>query len=124
MRFRKHVTDEKKEFLTELLKQYKSETPMSDEERKELHKWVAAGHSPYENGSFCYGAGGLVDFISAYRAEEERQKWFDSLTPEEQYLEQLGCYPWEDDEQEWDFDTMESSIDTYMPNGNEELPFD
>ena len=121
MRFKKKVTEEEKEFLTELLKQYKSEMPMSDEVRKELHKWVAAGNSPYENGSMCYGAGGLIDFITAFRSEKDRQEWFDSLTPEEQYLEQFGHYPWEDDDDgpEWAFELMESFSGNYISNESE-----
>ena len=67
MRFQKSVKREVREFLTEQLKQYESETEMTKEERQELHRWVASGRSPYENGDYVYGAGDLIDFISALR---------------------------------------------------------
>ena len=43
MRFHRHVTREVRELLTEQLKEYESRTPMSREERRELHDWVAEG---------------------------------------------------------------------------------
>ena len=50
MRFHKNVPQENREFLTEQLKKYEKEMVMTSEERKELHKWVAKGRSPYDNG--------------------------------------------------------------------------
>lgn len=67
MRFQKSVKREVREFLTEQLKKFESETEMTREERQELHQWVSSGRSPYENGDYVYGAGGLLDFITALR---------------------------------------------------------
>lgn len=61
---------------------------MTKEERRELHKWVASGRSPYENGSYvCASNGCPADFISALRFGSELQKWFDYLTEEERQQE-------------------------------------
>lgn len=81
-------------FLLEQLKEYEANTPMSKEERKELHDWVTTGRSPYDNGNYICGAGGYpLDFNSALRAEKELQDWFDGLSEEEKEAEKLGyCY--------------------------------
>ena len=71
MKFQKHVKLEVREYLSQQLKEYESETQMSCEERRLLHEWVSNGGSPYENGDYIYGAGGLIDFISAHRAMQE-----------------------------------------------------
>lgn len=71
MKFQKHVKREMREFLSQQLKEYESETQMSKEEHLLLHEWVASGRSPYENGDYIYGAGGLLDFISAHRTMQE-----------------------------------------------------
>lgn len=84
MRFHKNIPQEVRAFLQEQLKEYETNTPMSKEERRELHEWVAKGRSPYDNGDYICGAGGYpLDFISALRAEKELQDWFDSLSEEE-----------------------------------------
>lgn len=94
MRFHKHVTQEVRALLLEQLKEYEANTPMSKKERKELYDWVAKGRSPYDNGDYICGAGGFpLDFISALRAEEELQDWFDGLSEEEKEAEkQSYCY--------------------------------
>lgn len=71
MKFQKHVKREIREYLRQQLKEYESETQMSKEERSLLHEWVSSGRSPYENGDYIHGAGGLLDFISAYRIMQE-----------------------------------------------------
>lgn len=71
MKFQKHVKREKREYLTQQLKEYEAETQMSKEERLLLHNWVSSGRSPYENGDYIYGAGGPLDFISAHRTMRE-----------------------------------------------------
>lgn len=48
MMFHKNIPQEIRIFLQEQLKEYEASTPMSKEERKELHKWVANGRSPYD----------------------------------------------------------------------------
>ena len=57
---------------------------MTSEERKELHKWVASGRSPYDNGDYIYGENGWpMDFVSAMRFEADQMEWFASLSEEE-----------------------------------------
>lgn len=78
MKFTVDISQEKKEYLEELLRQYLKEIPdITKEEFKDLKDWVKSGHSPYENGDYiCYEGGGPVDFINALRLQEE-------LTPED-----------------------------------------
>ena len=84
MRFHKNVPLEHREFLTEQLKKYEKEMAMTSEERKELHKWVASGRSPYDNGDYIYGENGWpMDFVSALRFEADQMEWFASLSEEE-----------------------------------------
>ena len=84
MRFHKNIPQEVRAFLQAQLKEYEANTPMSKEERRELHKWVAKGRSPYDNGDYICGADwNPLDFISALRAEKELQDWFESLSEED-----------------------------------------
>lgn len=84
MRFRKNVSRENRELLTEQLRQYEKEMRMTSEERKELHKWVASGRSPYDNGDYICSDGGYpLDFVSALRFEAEQMEWYQSLSEEE-----------------------------------------
>lgn len=71
MKFQKHVKRGVREYLKQQLKEYESKTQMSKEERLLLHEWVSTGRSPYENGDYIYGAGGLLDFISAHSTMPE-----------------------------------------------------
>lgn len=85
MRFYKKVPQENREILKEQLKKYEKETAMTSDERKELHKWVAAGNSPYDNGDYIYSDNGWpMDFVHAMRFVEEQLEWFRSLSEEEQ----------------------------------------
>lgn len=85
MRFHKNVPQENREILTEQLKKYEKEMTMTSEERRELHKWVAKGRSPYDNGDFIYGENGWpMDFVSALRFVDDQLEWFASLSEEEQ----------------------------------------
>ena len=82
MRFHKNVPLEHREILAEQLKKYEKEMAMTSEERKELHKWVASGRSPYDNGDYIYGENGWpMDFVSAMRFEADQMEWFASLVP-------------------------------------------
>jgi len=68
MRFSKKITAARKEYLTELLRQYEERTPMSSNEHAELRQWVMAGNSPYDNGwNLCDEDGCPLDFVSAMR---------------------------------------------------------
>lgn len=85
MRFLKNICKEKQEVLIQQLKQYKTEIEMSNDEYRELKNWVAAGNSPYDNGSYIYGENGWpLDFVSAQRAGELVIEWFGNLALEEQ----------------------------------------
>jgi len=79
MRFHKHVSEEARAFLQEQLIAYKKEIVMTLEERKALHKWVAKGRSPFENGDYIFG----LDFVGTLRAEDERTIEYMSLSDEE-----------------------------------------
>lgn len=58
MRFYKHVPQENREALAEQLKKYEKEIEMTPNECRSLHKWVAAGNSPYDNDDYIYGENG------------------------------------------------------------------
>lgn len=84
MRFHKNVPQENRELLREQLKKYEAEMAMTSLERKELHKWVASGRSPYDNGDYIYSENGWpMDFINAMRFVEEQIEWFQNLSEEE-----------------------------------------
>ena len=120
MKFEKQVPRETRVFLTQQLKEYEQTTRMTREERSLLHEWVAAGHSPYENGDYIYGAGGPVDFISALHILEEMNEWFDSLSDEEKQAELSGCVQYHP---ETDDIVIEMNV-LYLPDiQDEELPF-
>ena len=85
MKFRKGISMEIQRMLMAQLEEYEQNMQMNKVERKELHAWVANGHSPYDNGDYIYGEDGCpMDFISASRLAEEQIQWFDSLTEEDQ----------------------------------------
>ena len=111
MRLHKNIPQEVRAFLQAQLKEYEANTPMSKEERRELHEWVAKGRSPYDNGDYICGAGGYpLDFISALRAEKELQDWFDSLSEAEKEAERQGRsyqYATETDEIYFDISTFQ-----------------
>lgn len=116
MRFQKSVKREAREFLTEQLRKYESETEMTKEERQELHQWVSSGRSPYENGDYAYGAGGLLDFITALRMLKDLE--------EEHYDSEASPF-----EIQYQYDTQNDEICmevTSRPDSDlidEELPF-
>ena len=72
MKFAANISQEKQEYLQELLKQYLKEIPdITKDELRDLKDWVKSGHSPYENGDYiCLEGGGPVDFVSALRLQE------------------------------------------------------
>ena len=57
----------------EELREYEAKIgDMSADEQKDLRKWVADGHSPYENPClFCDGDGYVMDYIQALRIWED-----------------------------------------------------
>ena len=84
MRFHKNVPQENRELLREQLKKYEAEMAMTSLERKELHKWVASGRSPYDNGDYIYSENGWpMDFVNAMRFVDDQIQWFQNLSEEE-----------------------------------------
>ena len=122
MRFHKNVPQENRELLREQLKKYEAEMAMTSLERKELHKWVASGRSPYDNGDYIYSENGWpMDFVNAMRFVEDQIQWFQNLSEEER--EELLR------ENQTQYDTitedpiLQDSCYAKYWNPDEELPF-
>ena len=122
MKFQKNVSREKREFLSEQLKEYESHVTLTKEERSALHEWVSSGRSPYENGDYlCDGGGYPLDFVAAIRFNQELQDWFDNLSDEEKEAERTGShiqYNTQTDESYFDVSSIRLSY-----SDDEELPF-
>lgn len=122
MRFHKNVPQENRELLTEQLKKYEKEMKMTSEERRELHKWVARGRSPYDNGDYICGENGCpMDFVSALRFMDEQMEWYESLSDEEKDTLCHNNEPQYDTQMDEPVFCMSSYLGTLDPN--EELPF-
>ena len=97
-----------KEFKREMrsyLKQFPDATP---EEKRDLRRWVNAGHSPYENGDFIVNDdGGPMDFINAQRFLEVEYQ---------EYLKDPDAYRGGQDSEEY-------ISPKYDPETGDELPF-
>ena len=122
MRFHKNVPQENRELLREQLKKYEAEMAMTSLERKELHKWVASGRSPYDNGDYIYSENGWpMDFVNAMRFVEDQIQWFQNLSEEER--EELL----RENQPQYDTITEEPILqDSYYAkywDSEEELPF-
>ena len=122
MRFHKNVPQENRELLREQLKKYEAEMAMTSLERKELHKWVSSGRSPYDNGDYIYRENGWpMDFVNAMRFVEDQIQWFQNLSEEER--EELL----RENQPQYDTITEEPILqDSYYAkywNPEEELPF-
>lgn len=78
------LNKEKMLFLKQELREYEKATPMTEEERKALHEWVAAGNSVHENCSIAsYENGRPIDFLDIYRKEEEIRRALSSMSYDE-----------------------------------------
>lgn len=122
MRFYKNVPQENREILTEQLKKYEKEMAMTSDERKELHKWVASGRSPYDNGDYICGENGWpMDFVSAMRFVNEQLEWFESLSEEEKESLLHKNEPQYDTHSDEPVFCMSSGLRDVYPD--EELPF-
>jgi hypothetical protein len=78
------INEERLLYLKEELEEYEKVTPMTDDERKALHEWVADGHSVHENGSLGVWDGGApIDFLDVYRWEQEETEMFNALSEDE-----------------------------------------
>lgn len=122
MRFHKNVPQENREFLTEQLKKYEKEMKMTSEERQELHKWVARGRSPYDNGDYiCDENGCPMDFVSALRFMDEQMEWYENLPEEEKNALHQNNRPQYDTQADEPVICMSAYIS--MLESDEELPF-
>ncbi len=89
----KSIDKERIEFLKNELEEYEKITPMTEDERVELHKWVAEGHSVYENGCMAVWEGNRpCEFLEVYRDIEETRAILDSLPARERenYIARLN----------------------------------
>lgn len=120
MRFHKNVPQENRDVLSEQLKKYEKEVAMTSDERRELHKWVSAGNSPYDNGDYIYSENGWpMDFVNAMRFVEEQLEWFRSLSEEEQQELISGSVAYDTESEE----PVLIASNLYATDLEEELPF-
>ena len=86
MKFNKNVPLEHQEILIKQLKEYETGfSDMTNEERHLLHMWVRKGNSPYDNGDYVCDDGGYpMYFVSTLRFWADMQKYYNSLSEEEQ----------------------------------------
>jgi len=75
----------RKDFLHRQLKEYEAEIGiMTEDERKELHEWVATGNSVHDNPYYIYGEDGHpMNYINAIRYNKELCEEMRNLTPEQ-----------------------------------------
>jgi hypothetical protein len=66
------LTQDMKQYLSQELKMYEESVPMTLSERKELRKWVVAGHSAYDNPDYIYREDGHpMNYINTIRFYNE-----------------------------------------------------
>jgi len=98
MRFNRNVSPELQEVLLEQLEKYKKEMKMNRKELSELHKWVAQGNGPYENGDYYYSEDGYpMDFVNALRFGEELVEMKEIYITE---TDDIGFVPQDDSEKQ------------------------
>ena len=114
------ICKEKRRFLRQELKEYEKTTPMSEDERKALHEWVADGNSVHENVAMAsYEGGRPMDFLDVYREEEELRRAVAGMSYEEESRYLLEEYGIDRDGvttqrspayEEWPFDSFDWDI--------------
>jgi len=107
--------EERKRFLKQELKEYEKITPMTEEERRELHEWVDAGYSVHENTCCAVGDGNRpIDFLVIYREEEYLRKVTAGMESEEARRYVLDYYGWTEDktekEEEYTVETLKERV--------------
>lgn len=94
MKFHSNVSRELRSLLADDLQRYIKEVQMTDTERQELHQWVQAGNSPYDNGwNIATDAGTPMDYISAKRIVESGTEFiaaYDTVNDKNIFLVQKG----------------------------------
>lgn len=108
------ISKERKRFLKEELKEYEKRTPMTEEERRELHGWVEAGYGVHENPCCAVGEGNKpIDFLDIYREEEALRKATAGMGSEEARKYVLDYYGWtgeETEEEEYTVETLKDRV--------------
>jgi len=106
------ISKERKRFLRQKLKEYEKRTPMTKEERRELHEWVEAGYSVHENTCCAVGDGNRpIDFLDLYREEEALRKATAGMESKEARKYVLDYYGWTEEETEKEEYTVETLKD-------------
>lgn len=66
------------------LNEYEKNNPMSHDERNALYEWLLDGNSVYDNPYLCMDSSGVpMEFLFAYRMEEEINKKLEVLSERE-----------------------------------------
>ena len=107
--YRMQISKERKRFLKQELKEYEKITPMTEEERRELHEWINAGYSVHEITCCAVGDGNSpIDFLDIYREEEALRKATAGMGNEEARKYVLDYYGWTEEENEQKEYTVEA----------------
>ncbi len=110
--YKMQISKERKRFLKHELKEYEKITPMTKEERRELHEWVEAGHSVHENTCCAVEDGNRpIDFLDIYREEEALRKATAGMESNEARKYVLDYYGWTEEETEKEEYTVETLKD-------------
>lgn len=93
IRFHKNVTDEYcREVLKKQLGNYVKEKNISIKNHPDLLRWVASGHSPYDNPYYiCDDNCRRYDYLEAEKIEEEIYEMYESMS-EEEFFKELNIY--------------------------------
>ncbi len=85
MKKKRALDKNQKDFLRRKLKEYIGTIGiMTEDEKKELHEWVAAGNSVHDNPYYNYGEDGHpMDYITAIRFNRDLCEEMESLMPEQ-----------------------------------------
>ena len=104
-----HVLDEAKEIGEKIAEEAEKTAPKTEEERRELHKWIEAGYSVHENTCCAVGDGNSpIDFLDIYREEEALRKATAGMGNEEARKYVLDYYGWTEEENEQKEYTVEA----------------
>lgn len=110
--YRMRISKERKRFLKQELKEYEKRTPMTQDERKELHEWINAGYSVHENTCCAVDDGNKpIDFLDIYREEEALRKATAGMENEEARKYVMEYYGWTDEMAEKEEYTVETLKD-------------
>lgn len=107
--YRMRLSKERERFLKQELKEYEKITPMTEEERRELHGWIEAGYSVHENTCCAVGDGNRpIDFLEIYREEETLRKATAGMGSEEARKYVWDYYGWDEEAAEKEEYTVET----------------